>query len=177
MDIALIGPKEITEFDKQEIEGYIEELATDYWDETTGSMKQNHIHFLAYRSIETEVFSFFIENEHLAERLTIYTFQSFDHLPKNKRMTIQFLIDCGANHVTYDHNDILIKRTMYTYVWKDIIDASDSVISFYDNQKTSLLIPIDIAKSQRKKAYIYSLPGMDEAKFELGTEKKLKSVL
>lgn len=166
MRVALVGPREMTEFDKKEVENYIKAIADDC-----------EIVFLAYRSIETEIFKYFVSNEHLAHKLTIYTFQDKENLPKKLQTPIDYLISHGTKYLSFGRNEVLIKRSTYVDTWREILETCDSVVSFYDGKKTSLLIPVDEAKRQRKKAFIYSLPGLDEKKFELTPDKKIRSVL
>lgn len=155
----------MTEFDKKEVENYIEAIADEH-----------EIHFLAYRSIETEVFKFFVSNEHLAHNLFIYTFQSKTNLPKNLLTPIEYLESQGATYTSFEQDDFLIKRKQYISTWSDILQECDSVVSFYNGERPSLLIPVDEAKKQRKKAFIYYLPGLDEKKFALTPDKKIRAV-
>lgn len=173
MRIALIGPTDLSEFDKKEIEENLNDFIS----------KGNEIVILAYRSIEIEVFKYFVknidDNKKLASKLHIYTFQDFDKLPQKLKTSIDYLVEEGANYHTFGYNEMKIERSIYQDSWKFIIEDCDIVISFYDGIEKSLkklFIPIDIAKSLNKKGIIYNLPGTSEEKFLLEPEEKIRIV-
>jgi len=165
MKIALTGPSELTEYDKKDIEKYIDAI-----------VKEHEVSILAYRSIEIEVFKYFVNHSNLASSLTIHTFQHLDELPETLRKPIRFLISKGAKYRSFNHDEVLVKRTSYITAWQNIIDSADLVVSFYDNKKTTLMIPIDEAKAKNKKGLVYYLPGSNIDKFEQSPDKKIKFV-
>jgi len=165
MKIALVGPSELSAYDKKDIHNYIDAIA-----------QEHEIAILAYRSIEIEVFKYFVNHSELAPKLHIYTFQKLIHMPEALRTSIEFLISQGASYQSLEHDEILVNRATYVGAWRDIIDESDLVVSFYDSKKTTLMIPIDEAKSKNKKGLVYYLPGLNEDKFKQTADKKMRFV-
>lgn len=166
MKIALIGPSELSEFDQKEIEDNLEDFLS----------KGNEIALLAYRSIEIEVFKYFIEHIEQAPLLHIYTFQPLSLLPEKIKASIEFLVDNGATYNSFEVEEILIRRTMYVETWKVILDDCDLVVCFYDGVKASLMIPVDEAKKMEKKSVIYRLPNQDHEHFLLQSEEKIRII-
>lgn len=165
MKIALTGPSELTEYDKKDIENYVDAV-----------VREHEIFILAYRSIEIEIFKYFVNHSEYASRLTIYTFQNLDELPETLKTPIRFLISKGANFRSFNHEEVLVKRTTFVNAWQTIINNIDLVVSFYDNKKTTLMIPIDEAKMKKKKGIVYYLPGSNIDKFEQTPDKKIKFI-
>lgn len=172
MKLALIGPSELTDFDKREIEENLEDFIS----------KGNQIILLAYRSIEIEVFKFFIErmnddnSKNIASLLHIHTFQPFSLLPDKIKESINFLVENGASFHSFEFEEILIKRTMYIETWQTILKEADALICFYDGAKSTLMIPVDEAKKMQKKSVIYNLPNFNEEHFLLNTEEKIRII-
>lgn len=172
MKIALIGPSELTEFDKKEIEENLEDFLSE----------GNEIAILAYRSIEIEVFKYFVkqmdeeEGAAIASRLHIYTFQPLSLLPEKIKASIDYLVENGAKYHSFNFEQMLIRRTMYVDSWNYILQDVDVMVCFYDGEKPTLLIPIDEAKKQGKKAVIYQLPKLSEEQFLLQTDQKIRIV-
>lgn len=165
MNIALTGPRDLSEFDKKDIQNYINTIA-----------QENEISILAYRSIEVEVFKFYISNPELAEKLTIYTFQNIDELPETLNKSIRFLISQGAKYRSLNFEKPVVKRDDFINAWQKILERCDSVVSFYDNEKLALMIPIDEAKIMKKKAIVYNLPGINADRYNLPLERKMRNV-
>lgn len=164
--IALIGPSELSEFDQKEIEENLEDFLS----------KGNEIAILAYRSIEIEVFKYFIEHIEQTPLLHIYTFQPFSLLPEKVKASIEFLVENGATYQSFDFEEILIRRTMYVETWKVILEDCDLVVCFYDGEKPTLMIPVDEAKKMQKKSVIYRLPKRDEELFLREAEEKIRII-
>lgn len=165
MKIALTGPKELSEFDKLEIENYLKAI-----------INEHEVFILAYRSIEIEVFKFFVNNPEHANKLNIYTYQNLDELPNTLNKTIRFLISQGAHFRSFNNESDVIKREIFINSWRQIIERCDTVVSFYDNEKIALMIPIDEAKEMNKKAIIYYLPGNNIDKYNQEINKKMRNV-
>jgi hypothetical protein len=165
MKIALVGPSELSAFDKKDIHNYIDAIA-----------QEHEIALLAYRSIEIEVFKYFVNNTELASQLHVYAFQTLPNMPEALRTSIEFLVSKGATFHSFNHEEILVNRQTYVNAWRDIVDVSDLVVSFYDSKKTTLMIPIDEAKSKKKKGLVYYLPGLNEDKFKQAADKKMRFV-
>lgn len=166
MKIALVGPSELTEFDQKEIEENLEDFLS----------KGNEIVLLAYRSIEIEVFKYFIEHIEQAPLLHIYTFQPFSLLPDKVKASIEFLLEHGATYRSFEFEEILIKRSMYTETWRMILTDCDLIVCFYDGEKSTLMIPVDEAKRMQKKSVIYRLPKMNQEFFLQQAEEKIRII-
>jgi len=165
MKVALVGPSELSAFDKKDIHNYVDAIA-----------QEHEIALLAYRSIEVEVFKYFVNHSELASQLHVYTFQKLIHMPEALRTSIEFLVSKGASYHSFDYDEVLVNRDTYIRAWRDIVDVSDLVVSFYDSKKTTLMIPIDEAKSKNKKGLVYYLPGLNEDKFKQAADKKMRFV-
>jgi hypothetical protein len=172
LKIALVGPSELTEFDKKEIEENLEDFIS----------KGNEIALLAYRSIEIEVFKFFIKNtddengRNIAEKLHIYTYQPLKFLPEKIKNTIEYLIEKGAKYTSFEFSQTLIRRSVYIETWQKILEDVEVMVCFYDGEKPTLMIPIDEAKKKDKKAVVYQLPRFNEEHFLLQPSEKIKVV-
>lgn len=172
MKIALIGPSELTEFDKKEIADNIEDFVS----------KGNEIVLLAYRSIEIEVFKYFVQNideeigAEAASRLHIHTFQPLHLLPEKIKAPIEYLREKGASYHSFNFNQALIRRNVYTESWQEILADVDVMVCFYDGEKPTLMIPIDEAKKMGKRAVVYKLPKNNEEHFLLEATEKIKIV-
>lgn len=166
MKIALVGPSELTEFDQKEIEENLEDFLS----------KGNEIVLLAYRSIEIGVFKYFIEHIEQAPLLHIYTFQPFSLLPDKVKVSIEFLMENGATYQSFEFEEMLIKRSMYTETWRTILADCELVVCFYDGEKPTLMIPVDEAKKMQKKSVIYRLPKTNEDHFLQHAEEKIRII-
>lgn len=172
MKIALIGPSELTELDKKEIADNIEDFVS----------KGNEIVLLAYRSIEIEVFKYFVQNidekigADAASRLHIHTFQPLQYLPEKIKAPIEYLTEKGASYHSFEFNQTLIRRSMYTESWREILSDVDIMVCFYDGEKSTLMIPIDEANKMGKRAVVYKLPKHNEEHFLLEPNKKIKII-
>lgn len=188
MKVALVGPNELTPYDQEEIKDYIDALVSE----------EHEIVLLAYRSIEIEVLKYFVDHVDIiakdeqgnkildengnqkiinhAPKLHIVTFQAKKDLPSKLRTAIDYLVENGSNYFSLEYNDLLIRRSVYIEAWGEIIKEVDAVVSFYDGEKTTLMIPIDEAKKRGKKAFIYQLPRTSLEKANLTADKKIKIV-
>lgn len=165
MNVFLTGSSALTRLDKYEIRQYLETYV------------ENHdIHLMCYRSIESEVLSFFIENDEYASQLYLYSFQSMDSLPEKIKNSIQYLREKGSYYHSFGIEDVLIKRSVFENTWKKLLGNADLVMCFYNGDKPSALIPIDISIEQDIDAMIYDLPGFDETKLDLPIEQKVRVV-
>lgn len=165
MRIALFGPSELTSHDKTEIRNYVEAV-----------IEEHHVSLLAYRSIEREVFKFFVEHEEYASKLTIYTFPELHQLPADMQTTIRYLVGKGAVHKSFYHNELLIRRTPYVEAWEYIMDENDAVVTFFDEKNAKLMIPIDVANRMKKRPFIFSLPVHDASLMERKATDKIRLV-
>ncbi|RZM80085.1 hypothetical protein C1456_01975, partial [Klebsiella pneumoniae] len=99
MQLFLSGSHTLTDYDKQEIQAYLEKFAP-----------VNHIHLLCYKSIENEVLQFFLKKEHLAPRLSIYTFAPKECLPEPFLSTIDYLECLGSSYQSFGYFDTVIAK-------------------------------------------------------------------
>lgn len=157
------GTNDLTEYDRKEIQNYLSKVTNEH-----------SIVILAHNSIEIEVLTFFLKNIHLAPKLTIYTFQSFDKIPKKLKESILYLVELGAKFNSFEFKGDRILRPYFIECWKEIIKKTDLVVSFYDNKKYKVIIPIDIAKELGKEAMIYNLPGDNLIKHKHKMEHKVR---
>jgi hypothetical protein len=166
MNIVVTGSQKLSEFDKEEIRNYLELYA------------ENHtIHLMCYRSLEPEVLSFYIKNDHLASQLHLYTFQPLTMLTEALRESIEFLIELGATYQSFENRDIRIKRSFYEDTWRTLIRTkAELVMCFYNKDKATAVIPVDIAKECHVDAMYFDLPGHDEAKLGRSMEEKVRVV-
>lgn len=164
MRAALTGPSALTEFDEIEITKYIHALVSQGY----------HISILAYNSVELVALKYFVKNIKHADQLTIYTFQNFENISSELQISINYLTNKGSIYKSFSHNEFSIKRSFYLSAWNEILQDCDTVVSFYDGKKPSLLIPIDEAKKRSITSMIYYLPGEDEGKHHLSPKHKTK---
>lgn len=169
MKVALLGPSELTEYDKREIERYIQTVVKD----------GHTIKILAYNSIEIETFKFFLRKENIefASQLSIYTFPLLDNLPNRLKASIDYLVLKGATYHSFEHKQMVVFRSAFIDAWRKIIAESDLVVSFYDQEKTSLMIPLDIAKEMGKRAIKFTLPGSNFEMLNATPDKKIQVIL
>lgn len=172
MKIALIGPSELTEFDKKDIQENLADFVS----------KGNEIAILAYRSIEIEVFKYFIQtmddtgNLELASKLHIYTLQPLSLLPEKIKASVDYLVEHGASYHTFGLEQMMVRRPAYVETWNYILQDVDVMVCFYDGEKPTLLIPVDEAKKSGIKSVIYQLPRASEEHFFLQTEQKIRII-
>jgi hypothetical protein len=164
MRIALVGPRELSDFDKKEIESYIDVLVSQGYE----------IAILAYHSFENEVFKYFVKNPNYSPRLFIYSFPGLDDLSNKTKSIVELLINDGAHFESFAHQELVVKRSLYVSTWEKILKKCHSVTSFYDGEKTTLMIPIDVAIRNEKKAFVYHLPGSNEEKHLLPPNVKME---
>lgn len=153
MKVALVGPSVLSDYDKTEIQDFLHALL----------LKNYDISILSYRSVELEVFKYFVQyidekkqqihqlkhtsepkSEHeietlleeinMEDKLTIYTFQNKNDLTKTIKSPIQYLEANGATYVSLESENLLIKRSEYADAWRKIISECDMVISFYNEE-------------------------------------------
>lgn len=165
MRIALFGPNVLTPFDQQEIRNYIEAVI------------EEHSVSVLDRSIEREVFKFFVENEQYAHKLTIYTFQEFEYLQSDIQTTIQFLIKKGSAYKSFYNNEPVIRRTPFIETWEFIMDENDAIMTFFDGKNPKLMIPSDIAKKMNKRPFQFSLPLYNESLMNRKPTDKIKIIV
>lgn len=170
MKIVLSGPSDLTEFDKTEIKKYLDAV-----------IDEHSISILAYRSIEKEVFKFFVENDKYASKLTIYTFPEFNSLSQEFQTTIDYLRKQGATHKSFYYNDMIVRRTPYMDAWRYILDENDAIVTFFDEiihikERKKLLIPIDMAKKIKKRPFIHDLPVHNHAFLDKKPTEKIRLI-
>lgn len=171
MKFALIGPSSLTELDVREIEQYLETVLS----------KGHEVALLTHHSIEVPVIKYFILHSEFAPRLHFYSFPEFEFLPKRMKAPIDHLISCGAQYTSFSHTDIEVKRSQYVSAWEKIMSECDIAISFYPQNNTfesipKLAIPLDVAKTCKKRAFAYTLPGNSVSHFELTPDKKTRAI-
>ncbi|GAB6444517.1 MULTISPECIES: flagellar motor switch protein FliG [Bacillus cereus group] len=165
MNIFLTGSSALTPLDKFEIKTYLENYVAHH-----------NIHVMCYRSLENEILSFFIENDEYASQLHLYSFQPMDSLPDSIKHSIQYLREKGSYYNSFGIEDVLIKRSVFENTWRKMLENADLVMCFYNGDKPTALIPIDIAEEQGIDAMTFELPGFDETKLDLPIEQKVKVV-
>lgn len=164
MHVSMIGPENLSHFDQEEIQNYLDILVP----------QGTHIHLMIYKNIELEVFKYFVKNQDFCSQLHLYSIQPSDALHPNYQTTISFLEKNGASFQSFYHQDPTVLRPQYIEYWEKIISSSDSVICFYNQQMPRLFIPIDIALKKEKRGIVFHLPGEDETKFRLPTLQKIE---
>lgn len=173
MNVCIIGPSSLSSFDKDEISAHINDLVKD----------GHTINLLAYRSIEVEVFKYFIENleinPNIANQLKIYSFQPLTLMPEKIKMSIEFLMDEGVQFQSFNitpllmNEDYFIRRLNFVEGYRNIIKNCDLTVCFYDGKKSTLMIPVDISKELNIEAIVYRLPNEDETLFNLSISEKV----
>lgn len=163
MKIFLCGSNQLSTFDRAEIKAFLHEYA-----------HKHEIHILCYKTIEDEVLRFFVEHEHLAKHLFIYTIQSLHIFTEEFQNVVSFLTEQGAHIRSFDHASEAIYRSAYMSFVKQMVEDMDLVFCFYNGDKHTAVIPVDIAKEIQKDAIIYDLPGTQEIKMNKRFEQKLR---
>ncbi|MEH7462391.1 flagellar motor switch protein FliG [Bacillus thuringiensis] len=163
MNIFLCGSNQLTTLDQAEIKNFLSEYAY-----------KHRIYVLCYKSIESEVLRFFVENEHLAPNLSIYTLHPLHVLSDEFQDIVAYLKVQGAQFFSFNHPNEAIYRSEYMFFVKQIVKESDLVLCFYNGDKHTAVIPIDIAKEARKNAVIFDLPGLQDKEDNKNFEQKIR---
>ncbi|MDM5238510.1 flagellar motor switch protein FliG [Bacillus cereus] len=163
MNIFLCGSNQLTALDQEEIKKFL----TDY-------AHKHKIYILCYKSIENEVLRFFIENERLAQNLCLYTLQPLQAVTDEFQEVVDYLKKHGAEYVAFDHPTESIYRSDYMFFVKQIIEDTDLVLCFYNGDKHTSVIPVDVAKEAGIDAVIYDLPGLHEKQMKKSFEQKIR---
>lgn len=163
MNIFLCGSNQLTALDRKEIKAFLLDYA-----------HKHKIHILCYKSIENEVLHFFIENEHLAPNLCLYTLQSLHLLTDEFQEAVDYLKAYGAQYITFDYPYDSIYRSEYMSFIKQIVEGSQLVFCFYNGDKHTSVIPVDIAKDAGVDAVIYDLPGLQQNQVKKSFEQKIR---
>lgn len=132
------------------------------------------IHVLCYKSMENEVFRFFLENEHLAPHLHIYTLQPLESLSGSFQEMISYFISLGSQYASFGHMSPNVYRSEYIRYLKVIFQDIDLVICCYNGDKPSSVIPADVAKECGIDAFICDLPKENEILAQQSFESKLR---
>lgn len=165
MDVFLAGSSVLTKYDKEEINQYLKTY-----------VPKNTIHLLCYRSLETEVLKFFIENDEYASKLHIYTLQPFDNSTSLLKESILYLKSKGSLYHSFNHEGVEVRRAFYQQAWKEMLKSIDLVVCFYNGDKPSALIPVDIAKEVGVDGMIFDLPGYQKEKRNRKIKDKVRVV-
>lgn len=163
MKIFLCGSNQLTKFDQEEIKNFLSKYAY-----------KHEIHILCYKSVENEVLRFFVENERLAKHLFIYTVQPLQTLTNEFQEVVSFLQEQGAQFHSFNHSESAVYRSKYMSIVKQVIENTDLVFCFYNGDKHTAVIPIDMAKELEIDAIMYDLPGVQETKSNKLFEQKLR---
>ncbi|WP_369900266.1 flagellar motor switch protein FliG [Bacillus manliponensis] len=163
MKIFLCGSNQLSTFDRAEIQTFLQQYAD-----------KHEIHILCYKTIESEVLRFFVENEQLASHLFIYTIQPLHIFTTEFQKVVSFLSEQGAYIRSFDHANEAVYRSTYVSFVKKIIEDMDLILCFYNGDKHTAVIPVDTAKEIQKDAIIYDLPGTQEIKKNKQFEEKLR---
>ncbi|PHA01941.1 flagellar motor switch protein FliG [Bacillus pseudomycoides] len=163
MNIFLCGSNELTTLDQTEIKNFLSEYA-----------HKHQIYVLCYKSIENEVLRFFVENERLAPNLYIYTLQPLHLLSDEFQDIVAYLKGQGAQFFSFNHPSEAIYRSEYMFFVKQIIEDTDLVLCFYNGDKHTSVIPVDVAKEANTNAVIFDLPGLQDHQERTGFEQKMR---
>ncbi|CAM2362658.1 hypothetical protein [Listeria seeligeri] len=165
MQLFLSGSHTLTDYDKQEIESYLEKF-----------VPVNHIHLLCYKSIENEVLQFFLKKEQLAPRLSIYTFAPKECLPEPFLSAIDYLERLGSSYQSFGYFNTIIAKPTYEKFLAQIISKMDLVCCFYNGDKPTDVIPVDVAKTCDVQSMIYDLPKTKKHLLHRTSSDKIKLV-
>ncbi|PEA53485.1 flagellar motor switch protein FliG [Bacillus pseudomycoides] len=163
MNIFLCGSNQLTTLDQAEIKNFLSEYAY-----------KHQIYVLCYKSIENEVLRFFVENERLAPNLSIYTLQPLHLLSDEFQDIVAYLKVQGARFSSFNHPSESIYRSEYKFFVKQIIKETDLVLCFYNGDKHTSVIPVDVAKEARTNAIIFDLPGLENEQSRKNFEQKMR---
>ncbi|MFJ8527000.1 flagellar motor switch protein FliG [Bacillus sp. NPDC094106] len=163
MNIFLCGSNQLTALDREEIKNFLSDYAN-----------KHKIYILCYKSIENEVLRFFVENERLAQNLYLYTLQPLHLLTDEFQEAIDYLQAHGAQYIAFDHPYDSIYRSEYMFFVKQIVENSNLVLCFYNGDKHTSVIPVDIAKDAGIDAVIYDLPGSHVEQMQKSFEQKIR---
>lgn len=163
MNIFLCGSNQLTALDREEIKKFLLDYA-----------HKHKIHILCYKSIENEVLRFFVENERLAQNLCLYTLQPFHLLTDEFQEVVDYLKTHGAEYITFDYPYNSIYRSEYISFVKQIVEDSQLVLCFYNGDKHTSVIPVDVAKDAGIDAVIYDLPGLHEKQTKKSFQQKIR---
>ncbi|MEC2627732.1 flagellar motor switch protein FliG, partial [Bacillus cereus] len=87
---------------------------------------------------------------------------------------VDYLKKHGAEYVAFDHPSDSIYRSHYMFFVKQIIEDTDLVLCFYNGDKHTSVIPVDVAKEAGIDAVIYDLPGLHEKQTKKSFEQKIR---
>ncbi|WP_239255959.1 hypothetical protein [Listeria ilorinensis] len=147
MQVLLTGSHQLTAFDQAEIQVYLKKYAP-----------QNQIHLLAYKSVENPVLTFFLENEALAPRLFLYTLAKVEVMSEPFKTCFAYLTALGATHQVFGTYKTMLERSVYEHFYEQLIAKMDLVTCFYNGDKTTDLIAVDLAKKAGVQSIIVDLP-------------------
>ncbi|MGQ0438702.1 hypothetical protein ACT4UT_13300, partial [Bacillus sp. B-TM1] len=91
-----------------------------------------------------------------------------------KGINFDYLKKHGAEYVAFDHPSDSIYRSDYMFFVKQIIEDTDLVLCFYNGDKHTSVIPVDVAKEAGIDAVIYDLPGLHEKQMKKNFEQKIR---
>ncbi|MGG2066258.1 flagellar motor switch protein FliG [Bacillus sp. S14(2024)] len=163
MNIFLCGSNQLTTLDQTEIKSFLSEYAY-----------KHRIYVLCYKSIENEVLRFFVENERLAPNLYIYTLQPLHVLSDEFQDIVVYLKAQGAQFFSFNHPNEAVYRSEYMFFVKQIIEDTDLVLCFYNGDKHTAVIPVDVAKETGTNAVIFDLPGLQDHPNRTNFEHKIR---
>ena len=165
VDIFLTGSYELSDYDKFEIHNYLENYIGGH-----------HYHLLVYRNIEKEILKFFIKNDDKCGQLTVYLPYTLNEQPKQIKEPLLYLKKLGTKVVELKLEDKVMYRSTYLSLLERIILKTDSVLSFYNEDNSKRLIPVDFAKKYQIESHIFDLPKNDEDKIYRQLEEKIRVV-
>lgn len=165
MNIFICGSSHLSALDQKEIQKWLSQYA-----------RKHHIHLLCYKSLEKEVLRFFVENEHLAPNLFLYTLQPLHKLSNSFQQITEFLVEHGSTYSSFGYSHEAIYRSDYILYVKSILADMGLVLCFYNGDTHISVIPIDAAKEIRIDAVIYNLPGKNKELASRVLEDKLRIV-
>lgn len=106
------------------------------------------------------------------KNLCLYTLQPLQALTDEFQEVVDYLKKHGAEYVAFDHPSDSIYRSDYMFFVKQIIEDTDLVLCFYNGDKHTSVIPVDVAKDAGIDAVIYDLPGLHEKQMKKTLNKK-----
>ncbi|MEI4830576.1 flagellar motor switch protein FliG [Bacillus sp. FJAT-53711] len=163
MNIFLCGSNQLTTLDQTEIKNFLSEYAY-----------KHNIYVLCYKSIENEVLRFFVENERLAPNLYIYTLQPLHVLSNEFQDIVTYLKAHGSQFFSFNHPSEAVYRSEYIFFVKQIIENTDLVLCFYNGDKHTAVIPVDVAKEIGTDALIFDLPILQDKQVRTSFEQKIR---
>ncbi|MCP8968833.1 flagellar motor switch protein FliG [Ectobacillus ponti] len=148
MNIFVCGSSHLSAADQTEIEQFLLRYAP-----------KHQVHVLSYKNIEREVLRFFVQRDHLAPQLHMYSLQPIHTLSPSFQSIVHYLEEQGARYVSFGYAHSSIYRSEYITYLRSVLLGIELVVCFYNGDSHTSVIPVDVAKEMGIDAVIYELPG------------------